>query len=212
MGQKREDRKRQRKEVQETIQSLLTRALGSLPEATDVFLELVRVDPGGRQALAERMHEVEAAADVRYLALLRKVGQSFITPYDREDIFEMVEALDDVVDQLDHAAHLLARFDLGELPPEFVVNAKSLREMAELSQQTVDLIKKPEKLLDVLIAINALANEMDARYRDLLVDLLSDAKARDVIKIKVIADCVADATIKLDHFGRAVGVMAIKET
>ncbi len=200
------------KKRKSTVQSLLHDAVDSLPAATGAFVDLVTAAPGERAKLAERLHEVESAADERYLAIIRKVSESFITPYDREDIYQMVEALDDVVDQLDHAGALLARFKLGTLPDELVANAKSLNEMAEMSHQTVRLIKKPQQLERLLVDINVVENEMDDRYRDLLVEMLDDAKARDVIKIKTLADCIEAAATKLDQFGRSVGLIAIKET
>ncbi|NQU36538.1 MAG: DUF47 family protein [Actinobacteria bacterium] len=200
------------KKRKSSIQSLLDEVAVSLPEATSAFVDLVSADPEQRGKLAKALHAVESAADERYLAILHKVGESFITPYDREDIYEMVEALDDVVDQLDHAGQLLARFSLGALPEELVANARTLHKMAQMSHQTIPLIKHPKKLEQLLIEINTLENEMDERYRDLLVEMLDDAEARDAIKIKIIADCVEAAATNLDKFGRSVGLIAIKET
>ncbi len=181
-----------RKRRKDTIQTLLHEAVDSLPEATEAFLALVEAEPADRAKLAKKLSAVESAADERYLALLHKIGSSFITPYDREDIYEMVEALDDVVDQLDHAGQLLVRFNLGELPKELVGNARALHRMAKSSHKTVHLIKSPKKLEALLISINELENEIDEGYRDLLVRVLNDADSTDVIKIKILADCVEE--------------------
>jgi hypothetical protein len=196
----------------DSIHRLLADAVAGLPQATGVFQDLVSAPAADRAGHAERLHKVESDSDARYLALIHKIGRTFITPFDREDMYALVEALDDVVDQLDHAADLLVRFQLGDLPAELVDNGRDLHQMARLSVESVDLIKKPEKLETVLAEVNRLENAMDARYRDLLVRILDHEPARDAIKLKILADGVEEAATKLEAFDRAVGIMAIKET
>lgn len=198
--------------ARKTIQLLLQDAVSDLPLATAAFLKLVTAARDDRPSLAEGLHTVETTADSHYLELVHTVGSAFITPYDREDLYAMVEALDDVIDMLDHAGGLLARFDLDDLPPEVVDNARALHEMALVSQHTVDLIKKPAKLEQALVECNALENAMDSRYRDLLVRILEHEDARYAIKVKILADSMEEAANRLDRFGRAVGLIAIKET
>ena len=85
----------------DAIQKMMSEAASHLPDATMAFYSLVTANPEARPALAKkRRYWVEA--DERQVGLMRKVATTFITPYDREDIYGMFETLDDIVDSLDH--------------------------------------------------------------------------------------------------------------
>lgn len=201
------------KEKPDAIDKMIAVAVEHLPDATAAFHSLVSAKADMRPALAERLHEIEREADERYVVLVRKVAGSFITPFDREDIYTMVEVLDDVVDALDHCAHLVVDLKFGKLPDGLVESAAILVEMSETCRAMVGFIKKPNKLEKLLFAANECENRLDASHRQLLVDTLQPgADPIRALRVKLLADLVEDAATKLELFTRAVSIVAIKET
>ncbi len=68
--------------------------------------------------VAQRMREAEHNADETTHAIVRRVNQTFVTPFDREDIYRLASGLDDVMDMMDEAVDLVLLYEVKVLPPE----------------------------------------------------------------------------------------------
>ena len=87
------------------------------------------------QSVSERLTEVEHDSDQITHELYKKINSTFVTPFDREDIYRLGSLLDDVMDHLEAVGNLLYLYGLTKLP--------SLpREMHEL----VDVLDQQAKL------------------------------------------------------------------
>ncbi len=197
----------------DAIAKLMTKSAAGLPEAVKVFAQAFEASPADRPALAKRLHEIEEAADEHHRDFVAKVGDTFITPFDREDLASMAQVLDDVIDMLDHAVDLLVRFEVGQLPKAFIENAHDLIEMSQLARDGVELIKKPKKLRALWLQLTEYENNMDRRYHEILTDILNgDLDVFLAIKLKILADTTERVADHLEGFVRALAVAAIKET
>ena len=63
------------------------------------------------------MREAEHAGDEATHAIMRELNESFITPFDREDIYRLASSLDDVMDAMEAAVDLVVLYQIDELPP-----------------------------------------------------------------------------------------------
>ena len=81
--------------------------------------------------VAARMRQAEHEADETTHALFKRVNSTFVTPFDREDIYRLGSGLDDVMDMMDEAVDLILLYEVKVLPPE-------------LSQQVEVLVRLPE--------------------------------------------------------------------
>ena len=94
---------------------LFTRAAQNLVRGTELLNELGL--PGvDVQSVSERLTEVEHDSDQITHELYRKINSTFITPFDREDIYKLASSLDDVMDFIDEAGDLVVLYDLDSLP------------------------------------------------------------------------------------------------
>ena len=75
-------------------------------------------DGTDREAVAKRMREAEHAADETTHAIVRRVNSTFVTPFDREDIYNLASGLDDVMDMMDEAVDLILLYEVAHLPGE----------------------------------------------------------------------------------------------
>src|SRR6186997_3170153 len=83
---------------------LFTRAAANIAVAADELAKLVATDPAGRAVLAARVKEAELAGDEVTHEIMVKINTTFVTPFDREDIYRLASALDDVLDAIEEAA------------------------------------------------------------------------------------------------------------
>lgn len=196
----------------DAIDFLLARLVEQLPAAAQLFYDAVNSSKKKRPEILESLHQIEQAADEQQLKFLDKVGDSFITPYDREDLFAMAESCDDFIDILDHALDLIVRFKIGSLPKSFEEGAYDLQLMAEKAVEALELIKKPKKLRTTWQEISSLENAMDVRYNETLAKLYGgDYEVFEALQLKNIADAMEKAADTVDVFARTLARTSIKE-
>ncbi len=197
----------------DAIDQLMSGLAAGLPKATALFAEALAVDSKKRTEILIAINKVEQEADDRHAAFLTRVEDTFITPFDREDLLSIAELLDDVIDALDHNVDLLVRFELDELPKNFLNCADDLNEMAELVTLAVELIKKPKKFRRHWDEITAIENRLDTRHNEIIADLLSgDYEVFKALKLKAVADTIEQTANMMDEFVRSIARTAIKET
>ena len=95
---------------------LFTASAENLVAATDVLSEFIH-DHARRPELNDRLRDLEHAGDQTTHAIFRQLNTSFVTPFDREDIYRLASALDDVIDAIEAAADFIVLADVGKLPP-----------------------------------------------------------------------------------------------
>ncbi|MDQ1625698.1 MAG: uncharacterized protein QOJ49_1196, partial [Actinomycetota bacterium] len=75
--------------------------------------ELLGADPLQRKEIAEKMRAAEHAGDDATHAIMRELNESFVTPFDREDIYRLASSLDDVMDAMEAAVDLVVLYQIG---------------------------------------------------------------------------------------------------
>ena len=197
----------------DAIAQLMSGLAAGLPRATALFAEALAVDSKQRTEILIAINKVEQEADDRHAAFLTRVEDTFITPFDREDLLSIAELLDDVIDALDHTVDLLVRFELDDLPKNFLNCADDLNEMAELVTVAVEVIKKPKKFRKHWDDITAIENRLDTRHNEIIAELLSgDYEVFEALKLKAVADTIEHTANMMDEFVRSIARTAIKET
>ena len=195
---------------------LLTAQAKHLPVGTDLLAQVVGSVNGERAALADRMRDVEHEADEAAHAILRRVNETFVTPFDRDDIYALAGALDDCMDYMEEAADLVVLYNVGDLPPAMVTQVGVLQRCAELTAESMPLLRTMKGLDAFWVEINRLENEGDRTHRGLLRDIFSGATPAgldplEVMKLKEIADLLERAVDAFEKVANVVETIAIKE-
>src|SRR5438045_809137 len=86
---------------------------------------------------AQRIKGLEHACDELTHSISTRLNKSFITPFDREDIYMMSTALDDIVDLIDDAARAIIIFDVQEITDYARDFAEVISHMAEQLKEIV---------------------------------------------------------------------------
>src|SRR5688500_15912427 len=140
---------------------------------------------GDREDIAKRMRDAEHAADETMHAIVKRVNSTFVTPFDREDIYSLASGLDDVMDMMDEAVDLMLLYEVKAMPAELSNQIEVIQRCAELTREAMARLQSMGDLEDYWIEINRLENQGDKSYRRTLAKLFSgDFKAIEVLKLK----------------------------
>ncbi|MBA2769706.1 MAG: DUF47 domain-containing protein [Sporichthyaceae bacterium] len=175
--------------------------------------DLLGADPAERKAIAERMRAAEHAGDEATHAIMRKLNETFVTPFDREDIYRLASSLDDVMDAMEAAVDLVVLYQIGDLPPEIADQVDVLERAAELTADAMPRLRSMKDLSEFWIELNRLENQADQVYRRLLAKLFGgDYDALTVLKLKEVVDQLEAAADAFEHVANTVETIAVKES
>ncbi|GAA1418456.1 MULTISPECIES: DUF47 family protein [Catellatospora] len=194
---------------------MFSRAAQNLVRGTELLSELAL--PGADvQSVSERLAEVEHDSDKITHELYNKINSTFITPFDREDIYRLGSGLDDVMDHLEAVGNLVYLYGLTKLPAlprEMIEMIDVLDQQAKVTALAMPRLKQMKGLKDYWVECNRLENDGDRTYRMLLVRLFSgEYDALTVLKMKEVADELEAACDAFEHVANTVETIAVKES
>jgi predicted phosphate transport protein (TIGR00153 family) len=184
-----------------------------LVEATAVLTEVLGSDQARREVLAQRMEEIEHRGDESAHTLLRRLNSSFVTPFDREDIYQLTSRLDDCLDLMQAAVDLVVLYRVGAMPDAVGDIVAVLTRQAELTAEAMPRLRSLSDLSDYWVEINRLENQADQIHRRLVAHLFDgEHDAIAIMKHKEIIDTLESAADAFEHVAHTVETIAVKES
>jgi hypothetical protein len=191
---------------------MFTVSAANLVTATEVLSDFVH-EHARREELGRRLRDLEHTGDQATHAIFRQLNSSFVTPFDREDIYNLASDLDDVMDCIEAAADLVVLTKLGTLPAEMGQQVVLLQRCAQVTAESMPRLRSMKDLSDYWIEVNRLENEADKLYRRLLSRLYSgEFDALEILKLKEVADQLEEAADAFEHVANVVETIAVKES
>ena len=177
------------------------------------LLQMVRSFPNIEPHL-QRIREEEHAADQLAHTALDRLDRTFITPFDREDIHELVGGLDDIIDGIDALAKRFPLFHVKSMEPTFVLQAEVLVQAASAVSEAVHRLRKSRKLSelsDKLIEIHHKESVGDDNHHAALSRLFAGGvDALEVMKWKELYDYIEDAIDGCEDVGNTLERIVLK--
>jgi predicted phosphate transport protein (TIGR00153 family) len=165
------------------------------------------------EEIAARLVDIEHEGDSITHKILNQLNSSFITPFDREDIYRLASNLDDVVDSMEAAADMVVLTGMSSLPQLMGVQIDLLNEASRSTAEAMSRLRTLKDLEPYWIEVNRIENEADRAYRMLVSRLFSgEYDALTLLKLKAVADNLEDAADALEHVAHAVETIAVKES
>jgi len=162
----------------------------------------------------QRIRDEEHSADELAHTALDRLDRTFITPFDREDIHELVGGLDDIVDEVDAVAKRFHLYHVTAMAPAFQKQADLLVEAATALTSAVELLRKTRKLSDLspfLIEIHRIENVADDNNHAAVSRLFEgDIPPLEVMKWKELYDRVEKAIDKCEDVGNTLERIVLK--
>ena len=200
------------KPVDSAFYELLTESANHLVKGADILSELL-ADDAEIADVSARMQAAEHAADETTHKIVRRVNTTFVTPFDREDIYALASQLDDCMDFMEETVDLTLLYGVKALPGEAAQIIEVLQRCAELTAAAMPKLQGMSGLEDYWIEVNRLENTADKLYRRTLALLFSGQyDALEVLKLKDIVDSLEAASDSFERVANIVEQIHVKES
>ena len=198
--------------VDSSFYDLFSESAQHLVRGADLLAEMLS-NGNDREAIASRMRDAEHECDETTHAIVRRVNSTFVTPFDREDIYDLASGLDDVMDEMDEAVDMILLYELEELPAELSTQVDVLQRCAELTADAMPRLQSMKDLTEYWIEINRLENTGDKSFRRIIANLFSgEHEALEVLKLKDIVESLEGAIDAFEKVANIVEQIAVKES
>ena len=190
-------------------------ASANLIIGAELLVELMNEpSPEKREILGNKIKEAELVGDQIAKNLYKALSSTFITPFDREDIFELIHATDSVLDLMHGAAKQIHLYKLREIPNEFREMADTIR-LASIEINTAfnglrDVLNL-SKYKDNCHRIGEIEEQADDINHRYLAKLFQEEKdAIELIKKKDILAALEKAVDRCDDVSDILSSVIIK--
>jgi predicted phosphate transport protein (TIGR00153 family) len=195
-----------------TFYDLFARSAKHLVDGAALLAEML-AEGSDREAIAQRMRDAEHQADESTHEIVRRVNRTFVTPFDREDIYNLASGLDDVMDYMEEAVDLVLLYEVEQLPSELANQVEVLQRCAELTAEAMPRLQTMKDLEEYWIEVNRLENTGDKSYRRILAKLFGGKyEALEVLKLKDVVDSLEAAIDAFETVANTVEQIAVKES
>ena len=168
-------------------------------------------NPANMEPRLDQLQAIEHRGDEMTHGIITALNQTFITPFDREDIHRLTSSLDDVLDFVNAAGVRLRLYKIKTPPSIAAELAAMIVEQSEELAQGVSLLEKNKLVLEHCVEVHRLENEADRLSRNAIADLFDNEKDPiHLIKIKELYEVLETATDKAEDAANVVETVALK--
>jgi uncharacterized protein Yka (UPF0111/DUF47 family) len=156
--------------------------------------------------------EAEDEGDRITRDLIQLLNTQYITPFDREDIYQLATSLDDVVDHMDEASDLLDLYGVESPSRQAMEQCRILVGAAEHLGSALAELKGLHGVQKELVALKELEDEGDRIVHDAIADLFRDPRIDPLIVIrwKDIFEALEDALDACESAANVIGNIVVK--
>jgi uncharacterized protein len=160
----------------------------------------------------QKLKDIEHRGDEMTHSVLTKLNQTFITPFDREDIYRLASSLDDVLDFTYSAGVRLVMYKIKTAPPAASQLAEIvIKQTDQIMKAVTQLEKKHDHVLEYCVEINRLENEADQVSRAAIGELFDKEKDPiSLIKLKELYEALETATDKAEDVANVLEGVVLK--
>jgi predicted phosphate transport protein (TIGR00153 family) len=190
---------------------LFTEMTVKIQEAAAVLMELMGDTTGHHSPYAKRIKDIEHTCDQLMHKITTKLNKSFITPFDREDIYGLSVALDDICDYIDAAARAMAMFDIKQSSEYATHLSRIIQSLSAEIHAAVAMLHKPNGMNAHFVEIHRLENEADDVYFRAMGDLFKNSSNPvNIIKWKELYDILENATDRCESVANIIESIVLK--
>ena len=167
----------------------------------------------GNTELVEQLKDIEREGDAARRVLIDELLHTYATPFDREDLFGLSRAIDDILDAANETAVELAMYRIG--PPEGLNEiVKVLVEGARhISAAVGELLDHPGVAAEHAVRAKRSENRIDSLYHQAVGRLFdSDAEMNQILKSREIYRHLKNSADRIDRAADEISVIVIKRS
>jgi uncharacterized protein len=162
---------------------------------------------------SKEIRRIENIGDEIMHNLLKKLNQTFITPFDREDIHRLASSIDDVLDLIKAAGDRVVLYNITAAPAAAGQLAHVILKQTQELGKAVSVLQKNGHVLDHCVEINRLENEADEVSQTAIGYLFDTEKDPiNLIRIKELLEVLERATDKAEDAADVLESVVLKNT
>ena len=162
-------------------------------------------------AMADVIKDAEHRCDTLTHDAIQRLHRTFITPFDREDLYALATSLDNVMDSIDHAATLVRLYRIRELPPGARELAHIVSSSAGNLHAALDALAARTPVLPHAVEINRLENDADRAYQTAVQTLFDHATDPILLmKWKELLDVLEQITDACEDVANVIESIVVK--
>ncbi|MCL2329260.1 MAG: DUF47 family protein [Bacteroidetes bacterium] len=195
---------------------LLTEMAEVSAEASKIMVVCVKnTDTEKDIEYAKQIKVWEKKGDKTLITVFNELNTTFITPFDREDIHNLANCLDDVTDYLNSCAKKIVIYRQKQLPESaetIAVLIESASKMIVEAVHGLTSIKKNAKNIRQICAdLHDIENKVDDIYEEFLSNLFANEQdVKEIIKLKSIMRELERAANAIENVGKIIKTIIIK--
>ncbi|HEX6124536.1 MAG TPA: DUF47 family protein [Pyrinomonadaceae bacterium] len=190
---------------------LFTKMAGKIEEAAAILTEMLDEPNADLDSFRRRIKDIEHGCDQLTHQITNKLNKSFITPFDREDIYTLAVALDDICDYIDAGVRAVVMYGIREQNAYSRQLARIIRDLGAEIKAAVSVLSRPNGIAERFKEIHRLENEADDVYFRAIGELF--AREKDpiaVIKWKEFYEILENATDRCESVANIIESIVLK--
>lgn len=191
--------------------TLFTEMAGKIEEASAILVEMFDSKDGDYTAYKTRIKDVEHGCDELTHQITNKLNKSFITPFDREDIYTLAVAMDDICDYIDAGVRAIVMYDIREQNDHSRQLARIIKDLGVEIKGAVSVLSRPNGITERFKEIHRLENEADDVYFRAIGQLFKEEKDPiTLIKWKELYEILENATDRCESVANIIESIVLK--
>jgi uncharacterized protein Yka (UPF0111/DUF47 family) len=190
---------------------LYARASANTIEIARLLVDLLETFPQDGSELIARIKDREHEGDRLTHEVVDLLNRTFVTPFDRDDMYRLAGAIDDICDNVDEAADNLGVYGVERVPEKARSQAEVILRAATKLDQAIRLLEGFRDSSEQLDALRELEDEGDELVRDAVAELFrSTDDAKIIIRWKDIHERLEEAVDALENAADVLEAILVK--
>ena len=190
---------------------LFTEMAVKIQEASAILTEMLDDPDPDLNSYRTRIKDIEHGCDQLTHQITNKLNKSFITPFDREDIYTLAVALDDICDYIDAGVRAVVMYGILEQNQHSRQLARIIRDLGAEIKAAVSVLSRPNGINERFREIHRLENEADDVYFRAIGQLFKEeTDPIEVIKWKEFYEILENATDRCESVANIIESIVLK--
>jgi predicted phosphate transport protein (TIGR00153 family) len=189
---------------------LYNRMAAEIRAAAGLLEVLLASDPPDSSKV-DQIKDAEHRCDALTHDTIQRLNRTFVTPFDREDLYALATSLDNVMDAIDHTAALVRLYRITAIRPGARELAHTVTASTERLQAALEALAKQTPVHPHAVEINRLENEADRIYQEAVRTLFdTETDPIQIIKWKEMYDVLEVITDACEDVANVIEGVVVK--
>jgi predicted phosphate transport protein (TIGR00153 family) len=190
---------------------LFASASANAVEISRLLVALLDRFPEDGRGMLREIKELEHEGDRLTHEVISLLNRTFVTPFDRDDMYRLASALDDICDHVDEAADNIDAYEVKDVPERAKIQAEVILRAAEHLHEAVQLLEGFRDSRRQLVALRELEDEGDRLSREAIAELFSSGQdPLTVIRWKDIHERLEEAVDACENAADVLEAILVK--